>query len=62
VGFSWGGRIGCSFAACFPERAAGLALIDRGYLEGRTSRASTQARISSRASPALVGAPRAIPS
>jgi pimeloyl-ACP methyl ester carboxylesterase len=33
VGFSWGGRIGCSFAACFPERAAGLALIDGGYLE-----------------------------
>jgi pimeloyl-ACP methyl ester carboxylesterase len=33
VGFSWGGRIACSFGAGFPERAAGLALIDGGYLE-----------------------------
>jgi pimeloyl-ACP methyl ester carboxylesterase len=33
MGFSWGGRIACSFGACFPERAAGLALIDGGYLE-----------------------------
>ena len=33
VGFSWGARIGCSFAARFPERTAGLALIDGGYVE-----------------------------
>jgi pimeloyl-ACP methyl ester carboxylesterase len=33
MGFSWGGRIACSFGAYFPERAAGLALIDGGYLE-----------------------------
>jgi lipase len=33
MGFSWGGRIACSFAASFPERTAGLALIDGGYLE-----------------------------
>lgn len=33
VGFSWGGRIACSFGAGFPERTAGLALIDGGYLE-----------------------------
>jgi pimeloyl-ACP methyl ester carboxylesterase len=33
MGFSWGGRIACSFGACFPERTAGLALIDGGYLE-----------------------------
>ena len=33
VGFSWGGRIACSFGANFPERTAGLALIDGGYLE-----------------------------
>jgi pimeloyl-ACP methyl ester carboxylesterase len=33
VGFSWGGRIACAFGATFPERAAGLVLIDGGYLE-----------------------------
>jgi pimeloyl-ACP methyl ester carboxylesterase len=33
VGFSWGGRVACSFGAGFPERTAGLALIDGGYLE-----------------------------
>jgi pimeloyl-ACP methyl ester carboxylesterase len=33
VGFSWGGRIACSFGASFPERTAGLTLIDGGYLE-----------------------------
>jgi len=33
VGFSWGGRIACSFGAGFPERTTGLALIDGGYLE-----------------------------
>lgn len=32
VGFSWGGRIGCSFAAFFPERTTNLALIEGGYL------------------------------
>ena len=33
VGFSWGARVGCSFAARFPKRTAGLALIDGGYVE-----------------------------
>jgi pimeloyl-ACP methyl ester carboxylesterase len=33
MGFSWGGRIACSFGASFPERSAGLALIDGGYVE-----------------------------
>jgi pimeloyl-ACP methyl ester carboxylesterase len=33
MGFSWGGRIACSFGARFPERTAGLALIEGGYLE-----------------------------
>ena len=33
VGFSWGARVGCSFAARFPERTVGLALIDGGYVE-----------------------------
>jgi pimeloyl-ACP methyl ester carboxylesterase len=33
MGFSWGGRIACSFGASFPQRTAGLALIDGGYLE-----------------------------
>jgi pimeloyl-ACP methyl ester carboxylesterase len=33
MGFSWGGRIACSFGAGFPERTVGLALIDGGYLE-----------------------------
>lgn len=33
VGFSWGARIACSFGAYFPQRTAGLALIDGSYLE-----------------------------
>ena len=33
VGFSWGARVGCSFAAQFPERTAGLALIDGAYVD-----------------------------
>ena len=33
VGFSWGARIACAFGAAFPELAAGLLLIDGGYLE-----------------------------
>jgi len=33
VGFSWGARVGCSFAARFPERTAGLVLIDGGYVD-----------------------------
>jgi pimeloyl-ACP methyl ester carboxylesterase len=33
LGFSWGARIACSFGASFPDRTAGLALIDGGYLE-----------------------------
>jgi pimeloyl-ACP methyl ester carboxylesterase len=33
VGFSWGARVGCSFAARFPERTVGLALIDGGYVD-----------------------------
>jgi pimeloyl-ACP methyl ester carboxylesterase len=33
VGFSWGARVVCSFAARFPERTAGLALIDGGYVD-----------------------------
>lgn len=30
VGFSWGGRVGCSFAALFPEQTASLALVEGG--------------------------------
>jgi len=30
VGFSWGARVGCSFAALFPERTASLALVEGG--------------------------------
>ena len=30
VGFSWGARVGCSFAARFPERTASLALVEGG--------------------------------
>jgi pimeloyl-ACP methyl ester carboxylesterase len=33
MGFSWGGRVACSFGARFPERTTGLALVDGGYLE-----------------------------
>jgi 3-oxoadipate enol-lactonase len=32
VGFSWGARVGCSFAASFPERTAALVLVDGGYV------------------------------
>jgi pimeloyl-ACP methyl ester carboxylesterase len=31
VGFSWGGQVGCSFAARFPERTASLVLVEGGY-------------------------------
>src|SRR5439155_26768101 len=31
VGFSWGARVGCSFAALFPQRTASLALIEGGH-------------------------------
>jgi pimeloyl-ACP methyl ester carboxylesterase len=30
VGFSWGARVGCSFAALFPERTPSLALVEGG--------------------------------
>lgn len=33
VGHSWGGNIAVQFAADRPERAAGLALVDGGFLE-----------------------------
>ena len=33
VGFSWGARVGCSFAAQFPELTASLTLIDGGYVD-----------------------------
>jgi pimeloyl-ACP methyl ester carboxylesterase len=32
VGFSWGGRVGCSFAAQFPEQTASLALVEGGIV------------------------------
>jgi pimeloyl-ACP methyl ester carboxylesterase len=32
VGFSWGGRVGCSFAGRFPGRTAALVLVDGGYV------------------------------
>jgi pimeloyl-ACP methyl ester carboxylesterase len=35
VGFSWGARIGCSFAALFPERTTNLALIEGGHYRAR---------------------------
>jgi len=35
VGFSWGARIGCSFAALFPDRTTSLALIEGGYYRAR---------------------------
>lgn len=31
LGFSWGGRVGCWFAACFPERTTALALVEGGH-------------------------------
>jgi pimeloyl-ACP methyl ester carboxylesterase len=31
VGFSWGGRVGCSFAARYPDRTACLALVEGGF-------------------------------
>lgn len=35
LGFSWGARIGCSFAALFPERTVSLALVEGGiFLPG----------------------------
>ena len=33
VGFSWGARVGCSFAALFPERTSFLVLVDGGYVD-----------------------------
>jgi len=30
LGFSWGARVGCAFAARFPERTASLALVEGG--------------------------------
>jgi pimeloyl-ACP methyl ester carboxylesterase len=33
VGFSWGARVGCSFAGRNPERTTALVLIDGGYVE-----------------------------
>jgi pimeloyl-ACP methyl ester carboxylesterase len=38
LGFSWGGRVGCSFAARFPERTAGLALVEGGIFLYGSSR------------------------
>lgn len=37
VGFSWGGRVGCSFAALFPERTASLALVEGGIFLSRSA-------------------------
>jgi pimeloyl-ACP methyl ester carboxylesterase len=31
VGFSWGGRVGVWFAACYPERTTALALVEGGH-------------------------------
>ena len=31
VGFSWGGRVGCWFAARYPERTSALALVEGGH-------------------------------
>jgi pimeloyl-ACP methyl ester carboxylesterase len=31
VGFSWGGRVGCWFAAGYPERTTALALVEGGH-------------------------------
>jgi pimeloyl-ACP methyl ester carboxylesterase len=31
AGFSWGGRVGCWFAARYPERTAGLVLVEGGH-------------------------------
>ena len=31
LGFSWGGRVGCWFAARFPERTSTLALVEGGH-------------------------------
>jgi pimeloyl-ACP methyl ester carboxylesterase len=31
VGFSWGGRVGCWFAARYPERTVGLVLVEGGH-------------------------------
>ncbi len=36
VGFSWGGRVACSFAARFPDRTASLVLIEGGYFNSRS--------------------------
>jgi len=31
LGFSWGGRVGCSFAALYSERCSSLALVEGGH-------------------------------
>ena len=31
AGFSWGARVGCSFAALFPRRCSSLALVEGGH-------------------------------
>lgn len=31
LGFSWGGRVGCWFAARYPERTSALALVEGGH-------------------------------
>jgi pimeloyl-ACP methyl ester carboxylesterase len=35
AGFSWGGSIGCRFAAAFPERTRALVLIEGGHVDFR---------------------------
>lgn len=35
VGFSWGGRVGCWFAAGYPGRASALALVEGGHYGSR---------------------------
>ena len=33
VGHSWGGNVALQYAATYPERAAGIVLVDGGYIE-----------------------------
>jgi pimeloyl-ACP methyl ester carboxylesterase len=33
LGFSWGGRVACAFAAAYPERTAALVLVEGGVFE-----------------------------
>jgi pimeloyl-ACP methyl ester carboxylesterase len=37
LGFSWGGRVGCSFAGLFPERTTSLALVEGGIFLSRAA-------------------------